>query len=220
MATPHPAPQPSPGNPYAAQGGYAPNPSGHPAPAPHPAYGGYGQPGGPAPAGAPQQAPAPYPQAQPQGAPYAQGYGAAGQAPAPGPGFPAAPAPGCRICGAAPAADITVRQHTGLLVAMRFSKMEGPFCRTCGTAIHRDMTAKTLAGGWWSPVSLILFAPLTLLWNLFVHLRLAKLPHPSPSPTGVVMDPGLPLARRPLSYVPLALPAIWLITIVAVLGGR
>jgi hypothetical protein len=105
---------------------------------------------------------------------------------------------------------MTIRQHTGLLVAMRFSKMEGPFCRSCATAIHREMTTKTLAGGWWSPVSLIAFTPLTLLWNLYVRAKIRKLPHPTPSPTGVVMDQGKPVLQRPLAYVVLLLPLLWL----------
>lgn len=173
MATPYPPQNPTPGNPYASQGGYAPNGSHY---APYTAQNG-------------AYAPVPH------GAP--QGY---------------APPPGavCRVCGAAPAMKVTIRQHTGLLLAMRFSKMEGPLCRSCGVAIHRDMTTKTLAGGWWSPVSLVFFGWATLLWNLFVHIRLTRLPQPSPSPTGVVMDPGRPVFRRPAAYVPLALPALWL----------
>ena len=209
MATPYPPQNPAPGNPYAPQGGYAPNGSpSAPYGAPNAAYGqqqghGQGPYGQPA---SPQQA---YPQQAYGQQPYAPQPGAGqaapqGYAPAPGPG------PVCRICGAAPAGNITVRQHTGMVLAMRFSKMEGPLCRSCGVAIHRDMTTKTLAGGWWSPVSLVFFGWATLLWNLVVHFRLARLPQPSPSPTGVVMDPGKPIHQRPSAYVPILLVVSWI----------
>lgn len=192
MATPYPPQNPTPGNPYASQGGYAPNGNQY---APYSAQNGaYAQPAHG------QQAP---------GQPVA-GYGAP-QPYAPAPqGYPPPAGPVCRVCGAAPAAAMTIRQHTGLLLAMRFSKMQGPLCRSCGVAIHRDMTTKTLAGGWWSPVSLIFFGWATLLWNLFIHFRLTRLPQPSPSPSGVVLDPGRPIFRRPAAYIPIALPVLWL----------
>ncbi|MFI6491506.1 hypothetical protein [Streptomyces sp. NPDC050564] len=211
MATPPPHSNPPQGNPFAPQGGYAPNGA--------PAYGqnpyaqntAYGQPPY-------AQSPAATPRtpAYGQNPPYAQNPapGENPYAPAGGHAYAAAPpplTPGCRICASQPAGDMTIRQHTGLLVAMRFSKMEGPFCRSCATAIHREMTAKTLAGGWWSPVSLVLFTPLTLLWNLFVRTKIRKLPHPTtPSPTGVAMDQGKPVFQRPLAYVFLILPLLWL----------
>ena len=180
MATPYPPQNPTPGNPYASQGGYASHGTQYPPyGAPNGAYG--------------QQPGTGY--AAPQGHPQ---------------GYPPAPGPVCRMCGAAPAGNITIRQHTGLLLAMRFSKMEGPLCRSCGVAIHRDMTTKTLAGGWWSPVSLVFFGWATLLWNLVAHFRLARLPHPSPPPTGVVMDQGKPIFQRPLAYVPIVLPVLWI----------
>ncbi|WP_369247584.1 hypothetical protein [Streptomyces sp. R41] len=201
MATPSPHSNPPQGNPFAPQGGYAPN--GAPA---------YGQNPYAQNTAAPAQNP-PYAQTAPAYGqnPYAP---ADGHAPAGGYAYSAAPpplTPACRICAAQPAGDMTIRQHTGLLVAMRFSKMEGPFCRSCATAIHREMTTKTLAGGWWSPVSLLLFTPLTLLWNLYVRTKISKLPRPTmPSPTGVVMDQGKPVLQRPLAYVVLLLPLLWL----------
>ncbi|MFF1639012.1 hypothetical protein ACFVXA_15470 [Streptomyces sp. NPDC058246] len=206
MATPPPYQNAPQGNPFAPQGGYAPN--GAPAAPAHGSFGtqdaygtqnsAYGQ----NPAYGAQNPVYGAPNPAPGQNPYAS---AGGYAPAP----PLTPA--CRICATQPAGDMTIRQHTGLLVAMRFSKMEGPFCRSCATAIHREMTTKTLAGGWWSPVSLALFTPLTLLWNLYVRTKIRKLAHPTtPSPTGVVMDQGKPVFQRPLAYVVLLLPLLWL----------
>ncbi|MCX5287133.1 MULTISPECIES: hypothetical protein [unclassified Streptomyces] len=224
MATPYPPQNPTPGNPYAPQDGYAPNgtPSA-PYGAPNAAYGRqqghaqgpYGQQAHPQQQAYPQQAYGQQPYApQPHGHQPGAGQAAAqGYAPAPQghtPGYAPASGPVCRICGAGPAKNITVRQHTGMVLAMRFSKMEGPLCRSCGVAIHRDMTTKTLAGGWWSPVSLVFFGWATLLWNLVVHFRLARLPQPTPSPTGVVMDQGKPIHQRPLAYVPILLVVSWI----------
>ncbi|GAA3974955.1 hypothetical protein GCM10022232_02870 [Streptomyces plumbiresistens] len=63
------------------------------------------------------------------------------------------PGPGsvCEVCGAAPAAAVTVRGHQGMVVIMRFLRREGAFCRTCGTAVFRQMQADTMAQGWWGP---------------------------------------------------------------------
>ncbi|MFD7813259.1 hypothetical protein ACFV6E_09995 [Streptomyces sp. NPDC059785] len=177
MATPPQQPYPAQGapsaqgNPYAAQGGYG---------NPQAAQGDY-VPNGPA------YGQNPYGQ-NPHGQnPYGQ------QAPD--------PATVCRICAAQPARKMTIRQHTGLFIAMEFAKSKGPLCRSCATGLHRQMTAKTMAGGWWSPLSLFVFTPLTLLWNLYVRVRISRLPQPTPSPVGVVMEQGKPIFHRPLSYV-------------------
>ncbi|MBZ4319726.1 hypothetical protein [Streptomyces huiliensis] len=144
----------------------------------------------------------PYGTAAPQGHP----YGAAPQGDpygAPGP-YAAAPQPAaqpgahgsCQICGGFPAAEVTVRRHQGLVLMMRFYSQKGRFCRTCGTSLLRDMTAKT-CWQWWSPFSLIIFTPLTLLWNLFMHAKLRKLAPPAPGSHGPQADPGVPLFSRP-----------------------
>jgi hypothetical protein len=215
VSTPPQHPNQPGGNPFAAPGGYAPNAAPQPGYAtPQPGYAAP-QPGYAAPNPAPGQNPYAQDPAYGQNPYGAQNsaYGQPGQAP--DPQYGQGPSIGCRTCGAQPAGDITIRQHTGLLIAMRFSKMEGPLCRNCATAIHRDMTTKTLAGGWWSPVSLVLFTPLTLLWNLYAHTKLKKLPHPMPSPTGIAVDQGKPVLHRPLAYLAL-IPVGWLVTLLAV----
>ncbi|MER7462365.1 hypothetical protein [Streptomyces sp. NPDC097981] len=139
--------------------------------------------------------PGPYPPyASPQGNPY-------GPYPVPQQAGPYGPHPvpgavhGCRLCGALPAAQATVRGHQGMLVLMRFLRQEGPFCRDCGLATYRRMSAATLWQGWWGPLSLFI-TPFTLLLNLGARagfLRLAP-------PTGAILptlDPGKALWRRP-----------------------
>ncbi|MEU5050066.1 hypothetical protein [Streptomyces sp. NPDC021096] len=115
----------------------------------------------------------------------------------------------CRLCGGFPAVETTVRGHQGILIMMRFLSLKGPFCRNCGTSVLRDMTGKTLLQGWWSPLSLVILTPLTLLWNVFVRVKLNKLPPPVPGQPGPQLDPGLPLRRRPAVWGAL-IPVLWL----------
>ncbi|MGO4459837.1 hypothetical protein AB4039_21450 [Streptomyces sp. M-16] len=214
MSTPPPNPYsgaPVPPNPY-AQGAGAPNPYDRPQPgAPNP----YGQPqpGGPVPAQQPpyaqpypQQPQQPHPQyAHPQHPPYL----------VPGP-------TGCRNCGAPEAVNFAVRAHVGVLVVMRFHRLDGPFCRRCGRALVRIMTTKTLFQGWWSPLSLVLFTPFTLFWNLIASTKFAKLEPSEPAPGRQQLDEGPPVHARPLAYVAIVplLWAVWVIThIIADVSG-
>ncbi|MFJ2627689.1 hypothetical protein ACIO6T_30885 [Streptomyces sp. NPDC087532] len=127
------------------------------------------------------------------------------------PGTPAR----CRACWAQPAANVTVRAHQGVLVVMRFHKVDGPFCRACGRAVIRRLTTATLCQGWWSPFSLVFFTPFTLVWNLVAHRKLAALTPPGPPIPGAERIPeGKPVHQRPLAYVAVVplLWAVWFIT--------
>ncbi|MEU5114906.1 hypothetical protein AB0G64_25795 [Streptomyces longwoodensis] len=197
MATP---PQ---GNPYAA----APQAGG---PHPYAQQGGYPQ----APAVPPQQ-PTGNPYAANPGGPY--GHPGTPYAPAPPQTHPGQPyahpqplAPACRFCGGSPAVPVTFRAHRGLLVVMTFRKLDGPMCGTCGVAVHRTLTTETLWQGWWSPFSLFLFTPFTLIHNLVVSRKVKKLQAPAPGQHGRQVDPGVPVHRRPLAYVGLV-PVLWLL---------
>jgi hypothetical protein len=101
----------------------------------------------------------------------------------------------CRFCGGYPAVEATVRGHQGLIILMRFLKLQGPFCKTCGTAAVRDMTAKSLWQGWWGIGSSIV-NPITMLMNIGPSQKFKNLPEPMPGP-GRPMNPGKPLFRRP-----------------------
>ncbi|MFI1371211.1 hypothetical protein ACH4UY_04260 [Streptomyces longwoodensis] len=196
MATP---PQ---GNPYAVPQAGGPHP--------YAQQGGYPQ----APAVPPQQ-PTGNPYAANPGGPY--GHPGTPYAPAPPqthPGQPYAhPQPlalACRFCGGSPAVPVTFRAHRGLLVVMTFRKLDGPMCGTCGVAVHRALTTETLWQGWWSPFSLFLFTPFTLIHNLVVSRKVKKLQAPAPGQHGRQVDPGVPVHRRPLAYVGLV-PVLWLL---------
>jgi hypothetical protein len=180
---------------------------------------GYEQAPGPyqqAPVGHPQ-APGPYQQApvghpQPSGpygqapgghgqAPYAQapgGYGQAGYQQAPG-AYPSAPGAGCEVCGAAPAAPVTIRGHQGMLVIMRQLRRKGTFCHTCALAVFRKMQSDTMAQGWWGAMSLFI-TPITLLINLFALAKIRKLPAPVAAQRPG-LDPGRPVLARPMGMV-------------------
>ncbi len=162
---------------------------------------------------APQQ-PNPYaqqgipPQAQPQGQGQGQGQGQWAN-PQWSAANPQTPPAGCRFCGAMPAERVTFRAHQGLLILMRFQKLDGPMCATCGEGVYREMQAKTLWQGWWSPFSLFLITPFTLLWNLFTRRKVKALQPPMPGQHGPQMPTGVPVHRRPLSYVAL-IPLLWI----------
>ncbi|MFJ5551248.1 hypothetical protein [Streptomyces sp. NPDC093225] len=202
MATPH-----QPTNPAPAAGGYpqppansAPMPGGY---APH-APDGHAAPGGYA-------APAPGGYAAPPPGGHA-GPVPAGQA-GTGPVYFVPPTT-CRACGGQAVAYTKVRAHVGFLVVMRFEHLDGPFCRTCGLSVVRQMTTRALMLGWWGPLSLVIFNPFTLLWNLRAHLTYRKLPPCPPAPGRVQLEPGLPVLKRPQAYaalIPLAW-AIWVVT--------
>jgi len=119
---------------------------------------------------------------------------------------PYAADPGCRLCGARPAVQATVRGHQGLFLLMRFLSRSGMFCRSCGLATYREMSANTLWQGWWSPLS-VAITPVTLLMNLVPRSRFRKLASPVGG-FGPSLDPGRSLLRRPVALlflVPMAL---------------
>ncbi|MBX9395108.1 hypothetical protein K4749_16255 [Streptomyces sp. TRM72054] len=125
----------------------------------------------------------------------------------------------CRFCGGSPAADVTFRAHRGLVILMGFRKTDGPMCFTCGLAVYRAYTTHTLCVGWWSPLSLFVFAPLTLVRNVLAVRRVKRLPAPGPGTLGPRYDPGVPVHRRPRAYVALV-PVLWvLFMIVTGLSG-
>jgi hypothetical protein len=103
----------------------------------------------------------------------------------------------CRFCGNVPAVQTSFRQHTGIILVMKFGKVAGPFCRNCGLYAFRSTMSHTLVAGWWSWFSLIA-APITMLVNLVRRQKVANLPPPMVTPTGrIPVDPGKPLYKRP-----------------------
>ncbi|MEG8275428.1 DUF6508 domain-containing protein [Streptomyces sp. AHA2] len=119
----------------------------------------------------------------------------------------------CRFCGGSPAVDVAFRAHRGLVLLLGFRRTDGPMCLTCGLAVYRALTAHTLARGWWSPLSLFLFAPLTLVRNVLAVRKVKRLPAPGPGTLGPRYDPGVPVRRRPRAYVAL-IPVLWVLFMV------
>src|SRR5690349_5367533 len=86
-----------------------------------------------------------YPQPQQQYQPVQPGYPVQGyQVPQNQPVNAVAATQQCRFCGCVPAANVTFRGHQGMIVIMRFLRLEGPFCRDCGLSTFRRMTSRTL----------------------------------------------------------------------------
>jgi hypothetical protein len=118
----------------------------------------------------------------------------------------------CRFCGSFPAVQATVRGHMGLLILMRFLKLDGPFCRTCGIASVREMTAKSMWQGWWGIGSAIV-NPFVMLSNIGPWKKFNELPEPAPGAPGRPMDMGKPLFKRP-AVLGLLLPVLVIAAIV------
>lgn len=170
--------------------------------------------------------PQPYPAAPGQGVPYGYGQqpGAVPhgypQAPYGYPqaahGYPQAAGPvGCQMCGAGPAAPVTVRGHQGMVVIMRSLKRQGMLCRTCALSVFREMQAETLVAGWWGPLS-VLITPFVLLANLGALSGIRRLPAPVTPGWRPPLDPGKPVFQRPagvLALIPLGLLGL-LVTLV------
>ncbi|MFF0629902.1 hypothetical protein [Streptomyces sp. NPDC004296] len=75
------------------------------------------------------------------------------------------------------------------------------------------MSSKTMWQGWWSPFSLVLLTPITLISNLISLRGINKLGAPVPGQPGVALVPGKRVLRRTSSLAAL-LPLIWAIWIV------
>ncbi|WP_327357704.1 hypothetical protein [Streptomyces sp. NBC_01304] len=114
------------------------------------------------------------------------------------------------MCGAQSFTHTVVRAHQGLLFFMRFIKVDEALCRTCGIEMIRTATTQTLWQGWWSPLSLLLFAPFALLSNLVSYRKVRALPPPEPGYGQQALDEGRPVHKRPLAYVGV-LPVLWLV---------
>jgi hypothetical protein len=120
----------------------------------------------------------------------------------------------CRLCGSVPAANVTFRQHTGMILMMRFGSLSGPFCRDCGVYVFRKMTAHTLLAGWWGWASFFI-TPVILLLNLARRGKVARLAAPIRQLANrQPADPGKPLYQR-FAIVGLLVPLAVLVLIVA-----
>ncbi|GLW33072.1 hypothetical protein [Actinoplanes regularis] len=115
----------------------------------------------------------------------------------------------CRVCYRMPAANVSFHGHEGLLVLMRFSRMDGPFCRQCGLAVYREISAHTLLRGWWGIASLFITAGVLIL-NTARRARVALLPDPDRPANDRTLDPGKPLLDRTAAYG-LLVPALLII---------
>src|SRR5437660_2924663 len=53
----------------------------------------------------------------------------------------------CSVCGRAPAAELTLRRHMGLLIVVRFARLRAPFCRAHGQAAASEYLRRTMVEG-------------------------------------------------------------------------
>ncbi|MFF3607390.1 hypothetical protein [Streptomyces sp. NPDC002463] len=138
--------------------------------------------------------PQPPPYGQQPAQPYAYGQGQ---------GY----ARGCEVCGAQPAAAVTVRAHQGMIVVMRTVTRRGVLCRTGGLAVYRKTTSDTLVTGRWGLFSLFV-TPFVVLGNVLgARSALRRLPEPYGA-LRPLLDPGRRVLRRAPAMLVLTPPAL------------
>lgn len=117
----------------------------------------------------------------------------------------------CVVCGAHPAAPVTYRRVTGMVIAWSLATWSETVCRVCSRSLFRDAQYKTLTRGWWGAFAFLrtVVAVLQNLAAFRLHARLAPPAGRDPSVVSLLPWP-LPLPRATL-----ARPGAWLATAVA-----
>ena len=64
--------------------------------------------------------------------------------------------PSCELCGARPAAEITLRRLTGAVILFSSYRSNPILCASCGELATAEMQKQTLTKGWWSATSAVL----------------------------------------------------------------
>ncbi|CAL2070911.1 conserved protein of unknown function [Streptomyces murinus] len=128
----------------------------------------------------------------------------------------------CQLCGAGPAAQVTVRGHQGMLIIMRSLRRRGTMCRPCALATFREMQANTMVQGWWGPMSVVI-TPITLLINLGALSTIRRIPEPVVAGHRPPLNPGKSVFKRPqgiLGLVPLCVVVgVVLLAVVGMAAG-
>jgi len=84
----------------------------------------------------------------------------------------------CQICGRAPAQQVVVRRHVGMILMMRMFSVKPILCREHATKLILQWTGRTLVQGWWGFLSLVIVNPATILLNLFNLVKARRMPAP------------------------------------------
>jgi hypothetical protein len=88
----------------------------------------------------------------------------------------------CAVCGAEPAAAITVRRHVGMLIMQRFYKIQTPLCRQHGRELALQWLGRTLIQGWWGYISFFVNI-FDVGTDVVAFIRFSLLPPPMKLPT-------------------------------------
>ncbi|MDX6274832.1 MAG: hypothetical protein QOJ92_2042 [Frankiales bacterium] len=101
----------------------------------------------------------------------------------------------CQVCHRAPAMEIHVRRHVGMVLLMRFVSWRGVVCREHGLMITKEFLKKTLVQGWWGYLSFVINW-FVIAKDLMVQSKLKKLDEPQPLP-GTPADEAIEAAPEP-----------------------
>jgi hypothetical protein len=66
------------------------------------------------------------------------------------------PPESCEMCGRLPAKHFLVRRHVGLVVRMKWYKVEADLCRDHALSVSRSFLLRTLVQGWWGYLSIFI----------------------------------------------------------------
>lgn len=110
---------------------------------------------------------------------------------------------GCMICGRGPAAEVTFRSVIGMILAFKWSKVQGRLCHDCGIAAGRDTLNRTMLTGWWGFISFF-FNVYAVGVNLVGINKVEGLAPPTGEPARPPLKPVAPMRKRPGLYVTLA----------------
>ena len=108
--------------------------------------------------------------------------------------------PVCQVCGRAPAAQVALRRHIGMIVLQRFVRAKPTLCKEHGLQVSREFLNKTLIQGWWGIVSFFvnIFAVIQDLKAISTFKRLGE-PQGAPAsqPEGTRAFPAPPTGPAP-----------------------
>jgi hypothetical protein len=87
----------------------------------------------------------------------------------------------CSVCRRTPTRRLTIRRHQGIIVFMRFFRIDKSLCRDHGIALTRSALKQTAAQGWWGVLSVFINL-YDVLWDLRVLAGYKRMPAAPPIP--------------------------------------
>jgi hypothetical protein len=97
----------------------------------------------------------------------------------------------CKVCGRGPAARFVIRRHVGMLLLLKFVKIDAILCREHAIATVQQFQRQTLVQGWWGVTSFF-FNIAAVVGNLSALSRAKKMAPASASVTPAILPDPVP----------------------------